>query len=70
VLGVLKDALSRTEIDAGFDDLIALWVRLHILINNAQTDMLGVAEVAEDVCWFHDALRLTGYYARLQHARS
>ncbi len=62
--------LRRNDLDAaGFDDLIALWVRLRILINNAQTDMLGVAEVAADVCWFHDALRLSGFYARLKQTR-
>ena len=59
--------LRRNDLDtAGFDELIALWVRLQLLINNAQVDTLGVTEVAADVCWFHDALRLTGYYVRLK----
>lgn len=59
--------LRRNDLDAaGFDELIALWVRLQLLINNAQADTLGATEVAADVCWFHDALRLTGYYVRLK----
>ena len=59
--------LRRNDLDAArFSDLIALWVRLRILINNAQADTLGATEVAADVCWFHDALRLTGFYARLK----
>jgi hypothetical protein len=63
--------LGRNGLDvAGFNELIAVWVRLHILINNAQSDMLGVSEVAEDVCWFHDSLRLTGFYTRLKHMES
>jgi hypothetical protein len=59
--------LSRNDFDAaGFNELIALWARLQLLINNPPADTLGATEVAHDVCWFHDALRLTGWYARLK----
>jgi hypothetical protein len=59
--------LRRNDLDVlGFDELIALWARLQLLINNAQTDTLGATEVTADVCWFHDALRLSGFYTRLK----
>lgn len=59
--------LRRNDLDvAGFEELVTLWARLHILFHSAQTDTLGVAEIADGICWFHDALRLTGFYARLK----
>ena len=62
--------LRRNDLDVGgFHRLVSSWARLHILCHNAQTDTLGVAEIADDVCWFHDALRLTGFYARLKETR-
>jgi hypothetical protein len=61
--------LRRNNLDvAGFTDLVTAYVRLSMLFRNAQTQTLGVAEIADDVCWFHDALRLTGFYTRLKRA--
>jgi hypothetical protein len=53
--------LRRNDLDfAGFSELVTAWALLTILFDNSQTDTLGVAEVAEDVRWFDDALRITG----------
>ena len=59
--------LRRNSLDAAeFIELVAVWARFSILCHNAQTVTLGVAEIESDVCWFHDALRLTGIYTRLK----
>jgi hypothetical protein len=57
--------LRRNNLDvAGFVDLMSNYIRLSILFGNARMLTRGGAEIAEDVCWFHDALRLAGFYPR------
>jgi hypothetical protein len=59
--------LHRNNLDvAGFVDLMSDCVRLSILFGDARILTRGGAEIAKDVCWFHDALRLTGFYTRLK----
>ena len=63
--------LHRNNLDTlGFADLITDYARLSVLFLNAQTQTLGVGEIAEDVCWFHDALRVTGTYSRLKRCHA
>ena len=59
--------LHRNNLDvAGFVELMSDCLRLSILFGDARILTRGVTEIAKDVCWFHDALRLTGFYARLK----
>jgi hypothetical protein len=59
--------LHRNNLDAaGFVDLMSDYIRLSILFGNAGILTRGGAEIATDVCWFHDALRLAGFYTRLK----
>lgn len=59
--------LHRNNLDvAGFVDLMSDYLRLSILFGNARLLTREGAEIAKDVCWFHDALRLAGFYTRLK----
>ena len=59
--------LRRNNLDAaGFVHLMSDYIRLSILFGNPRILTRGRAEITNDVCWFHDALRLAGFYARLK----
>jgi hypothetical protein len=53
---------------AGFAGLVTDCARRSLLLRNSQVRTFG-ADVVTDVCWFHDALRLTGFYRRLKSRR-
>lgn len=58
---VTRAWLRRNDLDAaGFHELVTALARLSILSDHAQTDTLGAVDIAEDVCWFDDALTLSG----------
>lgn len=62
--------LRHNDLDiAGFEELVTAWARFHILLHGAPSETLGVAEIADGVCWFHDVLRLTGLYTLLKASR-
>jgi len=46
--------------------LIAADARLSILCDSSLTHTLGLIDTADPVCWFHDAIRLTGLYPGLK----
>jgi hypothetical protein len=49
----------------GFVNLMSDYIRLSILFGDARILTRGGAEIASDVCWFHDALRLGGFHPRV-----